>query len=395
MARLRYDNLSAALGASLSDSATSATLAAALEFGDGTPVPTLAGDDYFTFTILGAGGVVEVVYVTGYTSAGTSMTIARGQEGTDAVAHADGTDLRHSPTALDFHGNILIEVSGAYPDRADATTTAVFAGTTDPGPDGLDIMVEGDVWLDATGDDTLADHVADTTAAHAASAIAFTPAGTIAATTVQAAIEEVASEAGGGSGSVATDTIFNAKGDLAVGTGSDTAIRRAVGSNGQVLTADSAETDGVKWATPAGATYVGVKAYRSASYSMANITDTAVPWDAEEWDTDAFHDNSTNNTRFTVPSGQAGKYSVSLTVGSDAGWSATRFFISLKKNGTIIRGGLTELGSYNAGVFPTHNLTCEVDLAVGDYVEGFYYQGSGSTRNMYLAVSAMSMHKIG
>lgn len=42
-------------------------------------------------------------------------------------------------------------------------------------------------------------HIADTTDAHDASAISFTPAGTIAATDVQAAIEEVASEAAGGS----------------------------------------------------------------------------------------------------------------------------------------------------------------------------------------------------
>jgi hypothetical protein len=41
-------------------------------------------------------------------------------------------------------------------------------------------------------------HIADTDDAHDASAISFTPAGTIAATDVQAAIEEVASEAGGG-----------------------------------------------------------------------------------------------------------------------------------------------------------------------------------------------------
>lgn len=41
-------------------------------------------------------------------------------------------------------------------------------------------------------------HLNDTTAAHAASAIAFTPTGTVGATNVQAAIAEVASEAGGG-----------------------------------------------------------------------------------------------------------------------------------------------------------------------------------------------------
>ena len=53
-----------------------------------------------------------------------------------------------------------------------------------------------------------------------------------------------------GSGDVATDTIWDAKGDLAGGTGSNTAARLAVGSNGQVLTADSGETTGMKWATP-------------------------------------------------------------------------------------------------------------------------------------------------
>lgn len=49
-------------------------------------------------------------------------------------------------------------------------------------------------------------HIADATDAHAASAIEFTPAGTIAATDVQAAIEEVAAEAGGGG--VAAGTPF-------------------------------------------------------------------------------------------------------------------------------------------------------------------------------------------
>lgn len=57
---------------------------------------------------------------------------------------------------------------------------------------------------------------------------------------------------GSGSGDVATDTIWDAKGDLAVGTGANTAVRLPVGTNGQVLTADSAETSGVKWSTVSG-----------------------------------------------------------------------------------------------------------------------------------------------
>jgi hypothetical protein len=43
------------------------------------------------------------------------------------------------------------------------------------------------------------------------------------------------------------------KGDILAATGSGTIVRQGVGSNGQVLTADSAEADGLKWATPAAA----------------------------------------------------------------------------------------------------------------------------------------------
>ena len=47
------------------------------------------------------------------------------------------------------------------------------------------------------------------------------------------------------------ETLIDAKGDLIVGTANDTAARLGVGSNGQVLTADSAQASGVKWAAAA------------------------------------------------------------------------------------------------------------------------------------------------
>jgi len=45
-------------------------------------------------------------------------------------------------------------------------------------------------------------------------------------------------------------TIFDAKGDLIAASAADTAARLAVGANGTVLTADSSEATGLKWATP-------------------------------------------------------------------------------------------------------------------------------------------------
>lgn len=52
---------------------------------------------------------------------------------------------------------------------------------------------------------------------------------------------------GGGSGDVSTDTIWDAKGDLAVGTGADTADNLPVGTDGQIIVADSGETTGLNW----------------------------------------------------------------------------------------------------------------------------------------------------
>lgn len=46
------------------------------------------------------------------------------------------------------------------------------------------------------------------------------------------------------------NAIVDAKGDLIAATAADTPARLAVGSNGQVLTADSTAATGIKWATP-------------------------------------------------------------------------------------------------------------------------------------------------
>lgn len=52
------------------------------------------------------------------------------------------------------------------------------------------------------------------------------------------------------SGSAINPNIVDAKGDIIAATAADTVARLAVGSNNQVLTADSSTATGLKWATP-------------------------------------------------------------------------------------------------------------------------------------------------
>ena len=62
------------------------------------------------------------------------------------------------------------------------------------------------------------------------------------------------------SAAVIAPTIVDAKGDLIAATAADTPARLAVGTNGQVLTADSTAATGLAWATPsAGSTNVAGK----------------------------------------------------------------------------------------------------------------------------------------
>jgi hypothetical protein len=83
---------------------------------------------------------------------------------------------------------------------------------------------------------------------------------------------------GGTSGAVTITnsmaTSITAKGDLIVGTGSGTFVSQAVGTNGQVLTANSAQADGVEWATPASGSMTSIA---SGSLTGTSVTINSIP----------------------------------------------------------------------------------------------------------------------
>ena len=188
---------------------------------------------------------------------------------------------------------------------------------------------------------------------------------------------------GGTSGTVTVTnsmaTAIDAKGDLVVGTGADTFSRLAVGANDTVLVAASGEATGLKWAAPAAAGFVGAQLTKTAQ-SVATGDYYAVTWDTEAFDTNTFHDNSTNNSRVTIPSGKRNYYRFSgiMTFASNSTGSR---FVRIHKNGSNIVwvGWLAGLaGGNETGVVFCHTL----NATAGDYFELFVKQESGSGLNV-------------
>lgn len=137
------------------------------------------------------------------------------------------------------------------------------------------------------------------------------------------------------SGDVSTDLIWDAKGDIAAGTGSNTAARLAVGSNGQVLTADSTQTTGLKWSAagsgaPTTAKYVTTASDGTLSaeivipgVAVADRVPASPGADDDEFDTTDSSDPMTGWTTLGSPthdmnSTVASHYYVTSTAGSVA-----------------------------------------------------------------------------
>ena len=181
----------------------------------------------------------------------------------------------------------------------------------------------------------------------------------------------------------ATNTVVDAEGDLLVGDSADTLQRLAIGTNGYVLTVDTAVDGKIKWASASSTpTFVGCVITNDVdtTQTYASGVNQAINWAVEEIDTDGFHDNTTNNTRITIPSGKGGKYLITGTITlSDSNVSGTRY-IQIAKNGTTIHQNSVQRNDY-----VNNRIAFVADLVAGDYIElrMRHSQSSPSTISAY------------
>ena len=193
---------------------------------------------------------------------------------------------------------------------------------------------------------------------------------------------------GGTSGTVTITndmaTTITAAGDIVVGTGSGTYDNLPIGTTAQVLTADTTVSPyKVKWATPSsgGVTFAGCSVYKSGNQSITSATKTTLTFDSEKYDTDGYHDNTTNNSRITIPSGKAGYYLITSRVEFSNNATGSRS-VFIAKNGSVSDIAVFDRSIVSNVEYETVVVTTVANCAVADYFEVKVYQGSGSALNV-------------
>jgi hypothetical protein len=136
------------------------------------------------------------------------------------------------------------------------------------------------------------------------------------------------------------NAIVDAKGDLIGATAADTPARLAVGTNGQVLTADSTAATGLAWATPAAGGGMTLINTGGTALSGATTTVSSIPGTYKHlflvWE------------RVSVASGAAGE-SVYIRLNTDSGSNYTYQTIMSAATTLTGRGDLDNT-SFEAGV---------------------------------------------
>lgn len=126
-----------------------------------------------------------------------------------------------------------------------------------------------------------------------------------------------------------------------------------------------------------------VKVYKTANQSIANAAYACLTWNAEAFDSDTMHDNTTSNSRITFTT--AGTYQLTWVSLWPANTTGNRIH-TIEKNGTTTQGSGTtiiEPVGFNP-VNATHNgytVTTMASFSAGDYIQAFVYQSSGGALN--------------
>mgnify|MGYP003674085663 CR=1 FL=1 len=149
--------------------------------------------------------------------------------------------------------------------------------------------------------------------------------------------------------------------------------------------------------TVSGAGGVNTPAFQarlSGNYTLANNTQTVLPLATDNSSPKSFDTNGafdTSTYKFTVPSGQGGKYFLFATARWDEPIASDRCNIGILRNGS----GLSIEGEHQGGhQYFTVSASGAAVLSAGDYVTMTAFQDSGSSKTVRSDVTFLGGYKI-
>jgi len=130
------------------------------------------------------------------------------------------------------------------------------------------------------------------------------------------------------------------------------------------------------------------RVYRNTTQSINSATHTKIQFNTEDYDTASAFDNS-SNYRYTIPSGQAGKWFFTChgTIAQDT-QDTNRLIVTIRKNGSSLVQ-VEEDGAYDEYTLGNTISVCD-NASVGDYYEVFIYQINSNSDALNLQGNTMN-----
>lgn len=318
--------------------------------------------------VASVGRVTRVIAVGG--GGGGAVDSVNGQTG---VVTLDAADIGAVPTARTLTAGTGLTGGGDLTaDRTFNVTYGTTAGTAAEGDDSRFTDARTPTAHAATHTDGGSDEIAIAGAQITTGTVgtARLGSGTADATVFLRGDQTWATPAGG----VSTDPIFDAKGDLVVGTAADTASRLGVGADGQVLTADSSASSGVKWAR----TGQRARGYGSANWVGSSVSAGATTPTANQMDL-----HTVGNASCWPVWLAAGTYDrIAVYVGT-AGTATLRLGLSYKAADGGVGAPAWDAGTINVSSPGRTEITGSVTLAEGWYWTVVMSESYTATFNLY------------
>ena len=157
----------------------------------------------------------------------------------------------------------------------------------------------------------------------------------------------------------------------------DTILKRTgtgtitLGQSGDTITIPSGATMDLSNATQTGVGGDNTPSFCAVNTSTQSVpatSNTKVNFGTERWDTNSAYDTSTS--RFTVPSGQAGKYHFGCQLYTNYGQSGTYGRLRFYKNGSELN---QQIYADGVGIAYGISVRTNVELSVGDYMEVYFF----------------------